>query len=221
MKFSYKGKQTKGQLNHNALNKLPLYRLEKLYNEVKDNHTQRMLNNTSNVPPPFPATIDETTGTGFRRRRKIYGKGTPLSWGNPKLAVNLKKLNKNVLSVNYVSSKLTKMNPIAVSDDVKNIVIEIITQKKLNAEQFDKLTPKEKRVVEVFVHSLGIQSEMEMDNINCMELFKDYEILKGEIQAGNNNKWLKQKLREVILEIQYINHLTKKQTETLLATYRV
>jgi hypothetical protein len=154
-------------------------------------------------------------GSGLARRR-ITGRGSPMResesesdeevssgkkmfLNNGKFAINLSKLKKNILHVYYSSSRasIPQLKRESISNDVKNILLDIL-HGKWNEHLFNKLSsPDDQRLISTFVRVLKI------DGISMTEFdkaFQDhFDVLKGEIMAGNSNEKVKQEYKQYIV----------------------
>jgi hypothetical protein len=155
-------------------------------------------------------------GSGIGQRRRITGRGSPMResesesdeevssgkkmfLNNGKFAINLEKLKKNILHVYYSSSRasIPQLKRESISNDVKNILLDIL-HGKYNENLFNKLTnPDEQRLISTFVRVLKIPdiSMAEFD-----KAFQDhFQVLRGEIMAGNSNEKIKQEYKQYIV----------------------
>ena len=66
-------------------------------------------------------------------KKKIFGKGKtePKTIIVNKFTIDMEKLNKNILSVNYTScrSMVPSLKPEKISDDVKSVILDILEKK--------------------------------------------------------------------------------------------
>jgi hypothetical protein len=157
-------------------------------------------------------------GSGLGRRR-ITGRGSPergesdsdsesdkevssgkkMYLNNGKFAINLDKLRRNVLHVYYSSSRasIPQLKRESISNDVKNILLDIL-HGKWNEHLFNKLSsPDDQRLISTFVRVLKIP---DIDMKEFDKAFQDhFEVLKGEIMAGNSNEKVKQEYKQYIV----------------------
>jgi hypothetical protein len=168
----------------------------------------------------FEQETNAKVGSGIGQRRRITGRGSPMResknesdsesdedvlsgkkmyLNNGKFAINLEKLRRNILHVYYSSSRasIPQLKRESISNDVKNILLDIL-HGKYNENLFRKLTnPDEQRLISTFVRVLKIPdiSMAEFD-----KAFQDhFDVLKGEIMAGNSNEKIKQEYKQYIV----------------------
>ena len=130
-----------------------------------------------------------------------------------KFFVDIKNLNENYLKLKYRSFNTPVPNfaTVKISDKVKQVVLQIIHNHKKDANKdYAKLEPDEKKIIKKFCSI--IECELIDDIVNSKEnLFKKYEILSGEINAGNDSVELRQMLKSVVVELYDFKYITKHQ----------
>jgi hypothetical protein len=144
-------------------------------------------------------------GNGMRRK-KIEGRGIEKLSRNPdkvelnngKFIIDMEKLRKNILSVTYSSCRATvpSLKKENISNDVKNIITDII-EGKYNANLFNKMKPDDQRIVSTFVRTMKIPDISMKEFDSAYQL--NYEVLLGQVNAGQNNPIVKRELKQYIL----------------------
>jgi hypothetical protein len=172
------------------------------------------------------------TGSGLKRRR-ITGRGSPerdsgsesesdeevtsgkkMFLNKGKFAVNMDKLRHNILHVYYVSSRasIPSLKRENISSDTRDVLLDILAN-KYNDKLFNKLKPDEQRLISTFVRVMKIPIDMkEFDD----SYQKNYEVLTGVINAGNNNPKVKAELKLYILRGISENLIPKAQGQLML-----
>lgn len=173
------------------------------------------------------------TGSGVIRRR-ITGRGSPERGSdsdsesdeepektdkkqflnNRKFAINLEKLRKNVLHVYYVSSRasIPQLKRENISSDTRDVILDILDN-KYNDKLFNKLSGDEQRLISTFVRIMKIPISMtEFDDAYQ----KNYDVLMGEVNAGNNNPRIIAELKLYILRGISENLIPKHQGQLML-----
>ena len=144
-------------------------------------------------------------GNGLKKGRQIIGRGGPLPTSRNidkkeigKFTVDLDKLKQNILSVKYSSCRgsVAGLKVERVSDDVKNVVMDIVLD-KFNSNLFKKMLTDDQRIVSNFVRTLKIKN-VDMDAFD-RAYQHEYELLLGEVNSGNNNDKIKKQLKQYIL----------------------
>ena len=144
-------------------------------------------------------------GNGLRKRRQIIGRGSPLPTSRNldkkdigKFTIDLDKLKQNILNVKYSSCRgsVAGLKVERVSDDVKNVVMDIVHD-KFNSNLFKKTLTDDQRIVSNFVRTLKIKN-VDMDDFD-RAYQHEYELLLGEVNSGNSNEKIKKQLKQYIL----------------------
>jgi hypothetical protein len=154
----------------------------------------------------FEQETNKKVGLGMGRRR-ITGRGSPeresdsdsesdkevssgkkIFLNNGKFVISLEKLRRNILHVVYASSRasIPQLKRESISNDVKNILFDIL-HGKYNENLFNTMSsPDDQRLISTFVRVLKIP---DIDMKEFDKAFQDhFEVLKGEIMAGNSNE---------------------------------
>lgn len=133
----------------------------------------------------------------------------PMLKRNKILLRNLTK-NNNFVQINFPS--------IMVSNAVRVLLLDFINTKRWNNSQFEKLPPKDKdQVVKILYHSnLDYELGIEHNFNNFQDDLERFEILKGEIQAGNDNKDILKEMKTIVLRLMAENRINKQKAFSLL-----
>lgn len=124
-----------------------------------------------------------------------------------KYFINHYKLGHGILDIRYAKNRhLTQIKPLMVGDGVKKIMIDYQSSGKLNNHEYQKLDDREKDIIKRVFHMLDKDHLLgnEDDNFN-----KRFEVLLGEIRAGNNSDLLKRELKKFILHAINISKLPR------------
>jgi len=145
------------------------------------------------------------TGHGLTKKRIIKGKGLVTKTSSKRLLnggkfqIDMEKLNNNILSIKYTKNNATipALRPERISNDVKALIKDILDT-HFNHTFFDKLNDTDKRMVKRFVKTAKIP--IEINDKDDEEFQKRFEIIKGEIMSGNDNKDLRNEMKMYILQ---------------------
>jgi hypothetical protein len=113
--------------------------------------------------------------------------------------VNLDKLRNCILHVYYASSRasIPSLKREKISGDARDVLLDILAG-KYSDKLFNKLTnPDEQRLISTFVRVLKIP-DIKMSEFDDAYQ-KNYDVLMGEVNAGNNNPKIKAELKLYIL----------------------
>ena len=172
--------------------------------------------------------MTEHVGYGFRKRRKIVGRGYSSSEEDkpvrkntiPKKVINgkfidLNKLKNNILTVRYLKTGgfVPTVKSQHISNDVKSVIEDIIND-KFEKRLYEKLQPDEKRLVKRLVGALKI--DIDVNTKEDDEYRKQFEIVLGEFQAGNTSPAIKNKLKQYVAESMQSGMITRREAWQLL-----
>jgi hypothetical protein len=170
----------------------------------------------------------EPDGEGIVHNKQYDKGGTPLIGLGIKQAQDLpdkvpfgsnilflKKLFlKNILSIqNKHNTKINGFNNVHVSDNFVKIIMNLLKGVNFTNSELQNLTNNEKLLLD----NLLILSELNKKFVtgsstsSLNQLKKDYEILIGEIEAGNNNDLLKKKLYNLLMRMVHFGALSQIQ----------
>ncbi len=186
----------------------------------RDTHNQRHQD-------PETVTHKETRrgvkyGNGLRRRTLDLGsiRGYGSSDENALMyPLDLNALKRGVFSVRYNKDKshAYKIHPVRVSGGAAKVLGNIATRGELHQDSFDNLHPRERRLVQHYVKTMRIP--VHLDRKDMDDLFEKFEVLKGEIGAGNNNPQVARQLAEVVSELSYFGHIKPQLKKQILDRY--
>lgn len=193
-------------------------------NEVLLHHAMKFL---SDLAVPVPAEFldveaeegkEEVTGFGFSRRRRRFrggGVGDPAlnahqynSIGREgKFSLDLTKLGQGVLAVKYGQGRgHYKVRPVALSKDGCAMVLDVV-KGDFNRRLFELLPESDRRAIQSFVTACAIPADLPNDDVH--ELYKQYEICKGEVLAGSDSKQVIQQLKQLTFQLLKLKRITR------------
>jgi hypothetical protein len=138
-----------------------------------------------------------------------------------KYAIHLPQLhNKNTLNIKYKSlGAIPTLKPITISDDFKDFIMETLEKKSVNERALKKLPSHEISYFERAVAGAGLLETFKMKRSNTEEEKIDlnrFNILRGELIAGNNSDKLVKELRSLIVKFLNTGRIHKAEGMNLL-----
>ena len=185
----------------------------------------------SSIPAPprrgTPSKEDEDKeGSGMRLPRMKLGRGlsvkqTPSFREFGKYAINLSQLeNNDKLIVKYKSlGPLPKFKPVSVSDLFRDFLLDIFENGKPNKRVFSQLDEDERRLFEDIATGAGLWSSFGLKRTTTSQEDiddKDFELLRGEYLAGNNNPQVIVALRRLVVKMMTTGRMKKSEGMDLL-----
>ena len=100
-----------------------------------------------------------------------------------------------------------------ISNDVKSVIEDIISN-RFEKRLFDKLETSEKRLIKRFITALKI--DIDISSKEEDEYRQQFDILLGQLRAGNTNPDIKNKLKQYVVESMNSGMLTRREAFQLL-----
>jgi len=153
---------------------------------------------------------EDEEGEGLLKK-KILGTGLKSKHehhiNNKKYFINMKKLNNNVLEIRYSSNRhLIPIKSQYISSNVKACIMDAMKKHTIDPQIFQKLTSVEKNLIRSLLKYFDIDDELDND-----EAFnKRFEVIRGEILAGNNNIALKKEAKEYLLHAMNTSKISRQ-----------
>jgi len=133
-----------------------------------------------------------------------------------KIYIDLGKLKKNnILFCKYIinNSNIQKLKTQIVSNDVKDVIIDIIDN-KYNAKVYKSLNDNDKRIIRNFVKAFKF--DLEFDDEDNDKFNNQFQILLGSYYSGNDSPEVKTQLRSYVRRAIAENLVSHKDGLTLL-----
>jgi hypothetical protein len=112
--------------------------------------------------------------------------------------IDLKLLKSNILALKYVKNGnvVTNMGQVYLKDEVKPVIMDLINTGTYRQDEFNKLQGIDKRLLV----KLGKYLKIDIDNsVDANEFQKEFQILLGERDSGNDNPLIIKKLKQYVL----------------------
>lgn len=163
------------------------------------------------IKVPFSEKVDSSQGVQASPRYISFGKHV----------INKKKLGDGILSIRTKSGANIATSPVKhISQNMKIVVDKIVGGAIPSYEELSRLTEEEK----VYLHKVSKQADI-LDKFSIPAPSKDqeekeiheYEVMRGEIMSGNDNKELIKKFKLLIIKLSRRNALPKKEVSDILS----
>jgi len=129
-------------------------------------------------------------------------------------------VNNNTANFKYPSlGSIPSIKPLSVSDDYKDLILEVLQTGKLNKKEFERLPQSEIKHFERVAVGAGLVEQLGLKLGNTEEDKADskrFELLRGEYLAGNNNQALIKELRLLITKFITNGRIHKNEGLNLL-----
>lgn len=138
------------------------------------------------------------------------------------LVINKPRLiNDNKLSVKYKTTlgSVSKFKSARVSDQFKDLIKTILEEQKINHRLLSELSDLEKDLFYNLIKRAKLESRLGLDNYRTREQdqqYKRFDLLKGQILAGNNNPKILQELKQLIIKFMNDGTMSKSEGGSIL-----
>jgi len=174
-----------------------------------------------------PQEIEETKGTGLKkRRRRIVGCGMGVNEYNKSKEtvmkkiingkyIDLNKLKNNIICIRYCKTRalIPSVKVQHINNDVKEIIDDIIND-KFEKRLYEKLDVNDKRLIKRIVDALKL--DIDLKDKTDEEYQRQFEIVLGEYRAGSTSPLIKHKLKQYIMESLESGMIPRRQAFSLL-----
>lgn len=154
-----------------------------------------------------------------------YGNGLKVTTDNykefGKFILNVKLLYSNVLYVKYPTNAPVKfIKKTTISDTLKEIIVNLFETSEINYQLCYKLSEVEKHLFDQLIVRAGLNMQLnykrEKMNEDIKDIINEFNILKGEIIAGNNNPTIIQQIKVVLNKLVSCQKITQEESNDIL-----
>lgn len=168
-----------------------------------------------------------SSGEGFRRKFTGRGiaKGVDYAKGIdplPKYApignyyINLQKLKDDIVTCCRPSGKnLNTWKARRVSLPLANVIRKLVNKGKPSFDEMSELSEEDKHILGDFIRKAKLEIDIPNSKIDREDL-NQFEIMKGEIMAGNDSTELIKKFKLLIIKLTHQDRLPKGQAKEIL-----
>ena len=161
---------------------------------------------------------------GFKHRRIKVGKGIALKERQPhyktfgKYVIHMGHLiDKNIANFKYPSlGSIASIRPLNISDDYKEFILDTLENERPNERILRKLPIEEQKHFERVILGAGLLDTFQIKRVGDKDEKKEvdrFNILRGEILAGNNNEDVIKELKGLV--VKFINEGKIRRQEGL------
>lgn len=191
--------------------------IKELFYQLKTyNSARRMLSVTSDTSEAGEsASGPKLSGKGIVTRDKKKERYTEFG----KKHIHLDNLEKNIVNVKYPRGHyaVPNLQPVKINDDLKEFFQDVIENKKVNEPLFKKLSKEDQKTFIKTASRCGMK-QFDIQNQNYeKESEARFELLKGQISSGNDNKEIIKEFKELLTEFINCNKIKVKQGIEILS----
>lgn len=168
------------------------------------------------ITSPLPEVPTHTAKTVTEaRQEKGVGSGLYVPLGRHK--INHHKLREGILQMKYPGGSGIRQIPTQkISRSLQELVTQLKDGKTPSIRAFEALSPADKDLLYTLVHHAKI--ELDVPTPETDRDLERFEIVKGEICAGNDNPQLVKELKSLLIRFGKNGRIPKRQVNELLET---
>jgi hypothetical protein len=142
-----------------------------------------------------------------------------------RIIINYDNLDELNLNVKYASgSQIPKIPRTVISEEMSALLMSLVDTQELNFELGKQLKDHEKDLLGLIMKTSGLAKQLKFIKSKIEPSRSDmklrYNVLIGELEAGNNSQIIIQELKEVIEKLIKLNLMTSTQGEELIEDLR-
>ena len=141
---------------------------------------------------------------------------------NEKFMIHKGMLEKNILLIKYTKTyaPLPWLKRTTITNYFKELFFDIIDTGTINYDLLKKSNYNERDIFDKIMNKCFLYESLKYDkrklNFSNEELVEQYNIIKGEIIAGNNNKILLIELKNIMSQLVKINKITQNDMDEIM-----
>ena len=164
----------------------------------------------SGIYRPFEDKIDKSKGIQPDKRYIPLGK----------FLINNKKLNNNVLAIKRPSgANIIDLPSVSVSSNLSNVFKKIIGGQIPSFNELNELSDEEKLYLHKVAKKADIEDKFSIPTPSKDKMEKDihsFEVMKGEIMAGNDNKDMVKKFKVLLMKLSRNGTIPKREAQEIM-----
>ena len=133
-----------------------------------------------------------------------------------KYRVSVRRLKENILSL--TTEKKKSVSSTLITDALKDLLFDYREHNKFNISAYNKLKTEERKIIDPILKQSGMDERLglRINDHDLGELIEKYELLRGQILAGNDAMEIRKDLKRVVLQLVKKGKLPLKKSYDLL-----
>jgi len=133
-----------------------------------------------------------------------------------KFAINAKLLYENVLLVKYKKSyaPVPQIRRTQITDDFVDVIRYLLDTEKIDYERLKMMSDNENNLFKNLIMKSGLYDTLKYNysetRANIKDIIEQYEILKGQIEADNDNPEIIEKSKKVLKQLKNYGKISEK-----------
>lgn len=132
--------------------------------------------------------------------------------------ISITDLKRNKFMIFTIHDKRLGCYPtIVVSNVIRNMVLDYVLKEKWNVNEYNKLPPEDKKDMDHLLQLCGLEYDLGVDGMDdSSKDIKRFEVLKGELLAGNDSKNIIRELQVIVLRLSANRKIPKSRANELM-----
>ena len=164
------------------------------------------------VITPVKKRVGRPIGSGFHEelpKFALFGR----------IAINPRALyyDNNLIVLNHKNHHINGYNKVKVSDHFVSAIMKLLNEEVPKHEDLKHFDLKEKELYDMVIHLAGLHKRVEHNLDRTKQSMKHrFELLDGEINAGNNNDDIKKELKDLVHKMAYAGMISHHEAHQYL-----
>jgi hypothetical protein len=169
----------------------------------------------------------EEKGTGLKHRRVVRGRGigrnsSPRWTQFGRYILHMPSLKTYVLNVKYPSqASIPALPKVDLSEELRDLLVDLTNTGRLDQRLYAALSKEDKHTFDTLAHRAQVDEQLGLRYSVSMQEQKDdlkqFEIVRGEILAGNDAPELLKELKNYVLKFLREGTISKTEAADLLS----
>jgi hypothetical protein len=139
-----------------------------------------------------------------------------------KFMINFMLLDDNILLIKYKKSyaPVPSLRRTIISDELKDMIIYLFDTGEIDYQSGQKLSKSEKDIFDLLIIKAGLKTQLKYNKEKMKDtaedIIEEFNILKGQIIAGNDNPEIKDKIKDVLSKLVNLNKINVETADDII-----
>jgi gas vesicle protein len=139
-----------------------------------------------------------------------------------KFMINFMLLDDNILLIKYKKSyaPVPSLRRTIISDELKDMIIYLFDTGEIDYQSGQKLSKSEKDIFDLLIIKSGLKTQLKYNKEKMKDTAEDiieqFNILKGQIIAGNDNPEIKNKIKDLLSKMVNMNKINVETADDII-----
>jgi gas vesicle protein len=131
-------------------------------------------------------------------------------------------LDDNILLIKYKKSyaPMPSLRRTIISDELKDMIIYLFDTGEIDYQSGQKLSKSEKDIFDLLIIKSGLKTQLKYNKEKMKDTAEDiieqFNILKGQIIAGNDNPEIKNKIKDLLSKMVNMNKINVETADDII-----